>query len=277
MTHSKTTQSAYGQAILNRGEFPSEIIDCHAHMGRMGLQHIPREGSAEAIVEMMDSIGVSSVCFSHHLSLSGDIETGNRLAIEAAEAFPDRFFVYLTLNPNYPESFLVDMLDRYVDHPSVIGLKFHTTLHNAEPGDDRYRVGYEYAKTHGLAILSHIWGVSQVTEFAERAREFSTVPFIFGHSGGYELAANVKAAEVGREVPNAYLDLCLSGMYEGVVEYFVNEAGEEKVLFGSDMPFMSPCANLGRVAFADISDSAKERVLGGTMQSILAQCRRASG
>ena len=57
--------------------------------------------------------------------------------------------------------------------------------------------------------------------------------------------AVAEAMRVARECDNAFLDLCLSGMFEGLVEKFVSDAGARKVLFGSDIPFIDPPANQG--------------------------------
>ncbi len=42
----------------------------------------------------------------------------------------------------------------------------------------------------------------------------------------------------------------------------VHEAGADRVLFGTDLPFLDPRPQLGRVAFAKISDDEKRLILG---------------
>jgi predicted TIM-barrel fold metal-dependent hydrolase len=39
-------------------------------------------------------------------------------------------------------------------------------------------------------------------------------------------------------------------------------AGSDRVLFGTDIPFMSPDQQIGRVLFARISDDEKRKILG---------------
>jgi predicted TIM-barrel fold metal-dependent hydrolase len=47
-----------------------------------------------------------------------------------------------------------------------------------------------------------------------------------------------------------------------VIEQLVDEAGADRVLYGSDMPLMDPRSQLGKIITAQISDSAKRQVLG---------------
>jgi predicted TIM-barrel fold metal-dependent hydrolase len=54
-----------------------------------------------------------------------------------------------------------------------------------------------------------------------------------------------------------------------VIEQLVNEAGADRVLFGSDTPLMDPRGQLGKIITADISDKAKEQILGLNAQRLL--------
>jgi len=62
--------------------------------------------------------------------------------------------------------------------------------------------------------------------------------------------------------PSIYLEICNSLGWYGLVERLVQYAGSDRVLFGADMPFMSPDQQIGRVLFAPISDDDKRKILG---------------
>jgi len=49
----------------------------------------------------------------------------------------------------------------------------------------------------------------------------------------------------------------------------VNEAGADRVLFGSDMPLMDPRSQIGKIITARISDEAKQKILGGNASRLL--------
>ena len=69
--------------------------------------------------------------------------------------------------------------------------------------------------------------------------------------------------------PNVYLETCSTFRTPGVIEQLVNEAGADRVLFGSDIPLMDPRAQLGKILTADISDEAKRLALGENARRIL--------
>jgi uncharacterized protein len=261
--------SRYAKAVLDSSRLPGEVWDCHGHLDGWRDHYIPGGGDAASMVAFMDLIGMKAVCLSHHLVVSGDLEAGNRIACEAAARFPGRIYVYLGYNLNYPEAYSIADLEKHVGEPGVVGIKFHTTTHVSHPDDPRYRPAFEFAREHDLMILSHTWGTRDIAGVEKMVAEFPSVPFLMGHSGGYEFAAMYEAMRVAREHENAYLDLCLSGNFEGEIELFVKEAGARKVLYGSDIPFMDPRGNLGRVAFARVSDRDKEAILGGNTKGLV--------
>ncbi len=234
-----------------------------------GPQNIPHAGAADALVRMMDEVGIRTLCLSSHLALSPDVRQSNSEAMEAAARHPGRLAAYAVFNPTRPVGESLQDLALHLGARAMIGVKLHTTLHQAGAGDPRYLPAYEFARQHRKVVLCHTWGVADIKGMEEMAHRFPDVPILMGHSGGYDIAAMEEAIRVSRENGNAFLDLTLSGMFEGVVERFVQEAGAQKVLFGSDMPFIDPRAGLGRVVFARISDAAKEAILGANMLGLL--------
>ena len=71
-----------------------------------------------------------------------------------------------------------------------------------------------------------------------------------------------QAVEAAKTCPNIYLETCTSYGQHGAIEFLVEGAGEDRVLFGSDMPLMDARMQVGRIVTADISDEAKKKVLG---------------
>jgi predicted TIM-barrel fold metal-dependent hydrolase len=74
---------------------------------------------------------------------------------------------------------------------------------------------------------------------------------------------------VAAEEPNVYLDLASSVGRFGAFAAVVGLTGPDKLLYGSDMPWMCATYQIGRVLLAPIPEGEKRRILGGTMAALL--------
>ena len=72
--------------------------------------------------------------------------------------------------------------------------------------------------------------------------------------------------EIARELPNVFLDLTLSMIPARQVEYFVAEVGADRVIFGTDNPFIDPRPQIGRLCLADIAQEDREKIMGGNVR-----------
>lgn len=119
-----------------------------------------------------------------------------------------------------------------------------------------------------MKLLIHIWGVGDVTAVDRLAHHYSHASIIMAHTGG-DIGAMKAALEVILRHPNVYGDLAISTGLEGKVEWFVCEVGSRKIIFGTDMPFFDPSANLARVAMANISDAEKADIFSGNITRLM--------
>jgi len=244
--------------IAGYGETP--VIDAHAHIGGYGRQRIPEGGSADMLVKMMDRMKVSAAFASHMAGLTGEAQTGNRLVAEACAAHPGRIYGYLVYNPNDPKEEALRSVEQYVDAPGVAGLKFHSTLHDAHPDDARYEPAYELAARYGLPILMHTWGIEDISAVDSVCAKHPELKIIAAHAGGSMWSELSSACEAAARRENLYLDVCLSLVREGQVEYMVKKCTAGKVLFGSDASFFCPLPLYGMVLFAKITKEEKRRI-----------------
>lgn len=242
------------------------IIDCHCHMGYWHNFHVPYN-SAEGILESMDALGINIACVAAHSSIGPDYRAGNDLVIGAVLRYPDRFAGYATVNPNYAGD-MKNELERCFAEPGMRGIKLHPGMHGRQVDSKSYCVAYETADKRNCPILIHVWGRGDVAAVDKLAGQYPGTGFIMGHAGG-EIKAMEDATDVVNRHENVYVDLAVSMANEGNVEWFVKEMGSQKVLFGSDMPFLDPRPTFGRVAFAGISVEDKRNVFGLNMKRLL--------
>lgn len=236
------------------------VIDGHAHLGPWQHFHIP-EPDLDGMVRVMDRVGIDRIFLAPHASIGSDFQLGNDLALEAMGRYPGRVFGYLFVNPNHEDGVL-DELRRCERLGASSGhvmrqIKVHSM--NGYPYDgERYRSAYDYANERGFPILAHTWG-KDAQVFDPLSEEYPNIRFILGHSGVSDFDTYVHLA---KKRPNIYLDLATSMVGYGWVERFVEEVGSDRLLFGSDMPFISAPQQIGKVLYARISEEDKRKILG---------------
>jgi uncharacterized protein len=248
------------------------VLDAHAHGGPYSLFHIPDHGPA-AMVRVMDRCGVSRALLSSHLAIQLDATAGNAETAAAVEAFPDRFGGYLVVNPWQDP---VAELSRWADDPRFVGIKLHPSLHAYPLTGSRYAPVWEYASRTGCPVLTHtaygsdydnLWTLGRVAD------RYPRVSVLAGHAGitwvGFD-----DAIAVARAAPNLVLEVCGSFISGDDIARMVDELGPDKVVYGSDFPFIDMRVSLGRVLFAPIGEAARADVLGGTMARLLAVAGR---
>ena len=246
------------------------IIDCHSHIGHWQHFNVPR-GSAEGMLISMDSLGIDTACVTAHASIGPDYIYGNNMVMKAAEKFPDRFAGYITVNPNYPED-IRNELDRGFSAVGMIGMKLHPACHGRPMDHKNYHIVYEAANNRKCIVLIHVWGKSSVNDVDRIAGSYPDASFIMGHAGADIDAMELAVDVVGRH-DNVYVDLAISRVREGNVEWFVKEMGSDKILFGTHMPFFDPRPCFGRLVYSDISDIEKRNIFGLNMERLLNRYR----
>ena len=244
------------------------VIDSHSHMGPYYNFHIP-DNDAGSMVEVMDRLGVNMTCTSPHAGITPDFKIGNDIAAQVMQDYPGRFFGYITINPNYPEEIPKEIERCY--NMGMRGFKIHPSLHGYPANGENLRPMWEYAAEKGLPVLSHTWagdGRCSPRVLEKVAEEYPNVPILLGHSGGTP-AGYDEAVDVAKKRENIFLETCGSGVIYGMIERFVREVGADRILFGSDMPFVNANAQIGKIMYAKISDEDKRKILGVNMAKII--------
>lgn len=240
------------------------VIDPHTHMGPYHNFPIPGNPWAEGMLEVMDEQGVDMAVTAPMIALEGGIREGNQIAIDASKKFPGRFGAFCTINPNFPEKEIREELEWCFQQDCFKGIKIHPGTHDTPGSDPSYLPVWEFAQQHELPILIHTWGTDprcNPAMFEPIARDYPHARLILGHSGATPAGID-EAIEVSKRVSNTYLDLTKSIIYHGMLEYMVEELSADRILWGTDLPFICGSGQLGRVAAARLSLDDKRKILG---------------
>ena len=249
-----TTSAIQNAARLGRKLTGECIIDGHGHMGPWSKFHIVDSG-IEGMLADMDRVGIDVICPSAHACIGPDFRQGNDIVAKAQKKHPRRVCGYVGINPNYPDGTVKE-----IDRCARFGMR-HVKIHSIHgvPYDARaYRDAYETVNARGIVLLAHTWG-GDAAIFDELAPDYRGINFLLAHSGVGDFDTYVRLAA---KHDNIYLDLATSMAGYGWVERFVREVGAEKVLYGSDIPFISAPQQIGKVLFARITDADKRLILG---------------
>jgi predicted TIM-barrel fold metal-dependent hydrolase len=239
------------------------IVDCHTHLGPYFNFHIPKN-DANGMIDAMDSCGIRSAICSPHIGVVSDYQYGNQLVAVVVQRHPSRFYGYCAINPNYSEKAITDELEKYITLGGFRGVKIHPDLHRCAANARQYHPMWAFAQETGTPVLSHTWDAVATSDpllFGSIAAEFPEVNIILGHSGGAATGID-NAILVAKDHQNIYLDLTCSRFYHGMLEKMVKEIGAERILFGTDSPFLDCRPRVGFVAIARIADDDKRKIFG---------------
>lgn len=246
------------------------IVDAHAHMDTWYNFHIPEQGTPTSMVHAMDLVGIDVTIAAPHISIGPDYRQGNRDVYAAAQQYPGRILPFITINPNYPVEEIRAEIEYWETHGGIVGFKFHPALHLADACHANYYPVFEYCQERELPILSHNWTGAPVNgkdTLHGLAEAFPRVTFIVGHaaSGWPVIDPNCAIANL---YPNVMLDTTGSGLTFDALPEMVRRVGAERIIWGTDNPFIDPRPGLGRVLLARISDDEKRLILGLNAQRV---------
>ncbi|HID08316.1 MAG TPA: hypothetical protein EYP10_14340 [Armatimonadetes bacterium] len=239
-----------------------EVADVHAHMGHWYSFPIPYN-DIDGIMHVMNRVGVRWACISACCSLGSDFRTGNDLVAEAMHRYPNRIIAYATLNPNYHDGVAIE-LDR-CERMGFRAIKLHS-IHGCRYNDERYQPAFEIANAKEYPVLLHTWGDARDVE--RLAKRYPHVRFILAHAGVVNFDAYV---QVAKACDNVWLDTALSISGRDWIRIFVERVSAEKIVFGSDIPFISLEYHIGKVLMSRISDEDKEKILSRNFKFIFAK------
>lgn len=254
-------------SVFDRRPCPEPVVDAHAHLGPYARFFIPSPDAA-SMVAVMDRCGVSRVVLSAHLALVEDAARGNELTARTTERHPGRLLGYVVANPHQD---LEAELRRWADHPGMVGVKLHPDLHEYPLDGPAYEPVWEHAARTGTPVLTHTWGHSRfsgVELVGPVANRHPDVSILAGHAGAMR-ETFPEMMLIARECANVYLEICGTFFTGQWLRQMVETVGADRVVYGSDFPFIDMRYSIGRVVFADLPLAARQAVLGGTMTALL--------
>jgi predicted TIM-barrel fold metal-dependent hydrolase len=98
--------------------------------------------------------------------------------------------------------------------------------------------------------------------------DFPRLPVIIAHPGEYD--AYMAKLELLRRHPNAFLDICGTGLFRyGMLKYGVDQVGAGRFLFGTDFPVCSVGMQVGGVLTEDLTPAERQAIFADNAKRLL--------
>lgn len=249
------------------------IVDAHTHVGPYysgGWYEAPSETTNKAIVEIMDRLGINCIVTASHPIIMGMMQLANETTLSAINEYPGLIYGYISVCPGEGLGAVKSELKKYALNPGFVGLKFLPGGYHGSLTQREYRYAADFANEMACVVLVHTWaGNPPISEVSEMAGSHPGMKLLCAHQGGGVAAHTYKLAEAMKRHSNLYMEICGSMSNTLEMEEIVSLAGEDRVIFGSDMINLDPRYDFGRVVFSTLDDDVKKKILSKNFLSLL--------
>ena len=245
----------------------SEIIDSHCHAGKGDGFTGPWDAAAplrKYLVRASRAGIARTVLFA---AFHSDYAVANREVARMVASRPGRFQGFAFVHAERDRGRVGQMVRTAVREYGFVGIKVHRY-------DARLtREICEAARAFALPVLYDPMGEVAIAHLL--AAEYPDVNFVIAHLGSFadDWRAQVSFLDSLARYPNIYTDTSGVRRFD-LLEEGLARAGPEKLLFGSDGPWLHPGVELFKVRALGLAPAAEELILGGNFRRLVSRVRR---
>lgn len=238
------------------------IIDGHCHAGRSDALTAPWTTGAplRAYLRRARAAGIDRTVIMP--TFPADSIRANQEVAAIARRRPGCLIAFAWVNPKRDAGRIDEVVDVAIAD-GMRGIKVHA--HEAAPG----RELCEVAAARGLPVLVDVLGRAHLIDLF--APEFPQTIFIVPHLGSFadDWRAHQTVIDALGRHPNVYTDTSGVRRFDYLVEAVRRHP--QKVIFGSDGPWLHPGLELHKIRLLGLDARAEARVCGGTLERILGE------
>lgn len=232
------------------------IIDVHTHY--MRASNLDKDPLA-SLLDTESRLGVSTIFLMPFKAIyREEVFRDNMRVLKAAKKYPRKIVPFVTVDPWDGEK-AVQALKRFIAMGAK-GLKLHPLTQGLPAHSELYYPLIEIAEKERILITFHTGTpiYSQPLQILEVARTYSRAIFILAHLGlGMLWYDAIRAA---KKADNIYVDTA-GQRFIPVLRLAVKELGSEKILYGSDAPFLSPEVEMLKILRCNFSKEDLNNIL----------------
>lgn len=238
------------------------VIDCHCHAGKGDYMTAPWNTDApiEAYLRRARAAGISkTIVFAPFHS---DYAEANAQVARIVARDPTRLIGFAFVHAGRDAGRIHQMVERAVNMWRFRGIKVHG--YDALPT----REICEAARRFRIPVLVDVVGRAEVVDML--APQYPDVSFIIPHLGSFadDWRAQQRIVDQLTRYPNVFADTSGVRRFDYIVEA-VKRAGPQKVLFGSDGPWLHPGLELHKIKLLGLPSDKEALILGGNILRLL--------
>jgi len=255
------------------------IIDAHVHIGHFVCSKIVMQNNIESALERAAQLGVDRIFCTSCTALYYDYEKGDDEIYQGMRKYPDQIFAYATVPSPRHGAKQLDHIRRYFLEKGFHGLKIYSHTQGVGSYESYISITDEYmhpilefASEYRIPLLAH----STPAQCDDVCRRFPEARLIMAHMGCTQIAHGQwhEAIAVAKRHPNVILDTTSSGMDLGMVEAAVEAIGDERIIWGSDVPLLQIGYNMAKITSAEIPQTSKDKILGKNIARLVSEVKR---
>ena len=274
-------------------------IDVHVHVPRQpGLEEFGIEEGLREMFRMREDppdpdgmakvyrdLDVLGVIFSvDSQTATGDVPDTNDYVAEIAASHPNQFIGFASVDPHKGE-WAVEEVERSVSELGLRGLKLHPIHQAFFPNDEAFRPLFDKCEELGVPVLIHSGyaaaGAGTPGGGGFKLKYARPIPYIDDLAADHPDLTIIMAhpawpwvdeqVAVALHKPNVYIDL--SGWAPRYIPRdLIREANtrlQNKMLFGSDYPYMPPSRWLQEFEELEMRDGSRQKILLDNAKRVL--------
>lgn len=230
------------------------IIDCHCHAGKGDGLTGPWDTDAPLhnYMQWADEAGITKTVF--FAAFNSNYAKANADVARIVKSNPGRFYGFAFINSAKDAGNVFCLVKTAVMQYGFCGIKTH-----------RYdaaitREVCEAAKYFSLPVLYDVMGESSQLDLI--ATEYPGINFIIPHLSSFADDWKAQMAFISplERYPNIYTDLSGVRRFDVIMEAY-QRAGADKILFGSDGPWIHPGLELMKIYALRLSKEEQDKIL----------------
>jgi hypothetical protein len=235
------------------------ICDAHVHLGKSGpwQPYMKPTIYIDKLIRLFDEYNVERAIVFPNPNVGDKYPQMNNYIADCVKKQPNRLIGFGRVDPRREDA--IKELNRIKNGLGLTGLKLHPMVECFRPDHPFFKKFFQKINELNLPVLFHTGnGFSSPGLILKIAKKYPKLPIILGHLR--EAAVNtLKGSE------NIYVET--SGTLPEFIENSV-DINEDRILFGSDVPYYRYPTQIAIIDAAEISRKAKRKIFYENFQNL---------